>query len=213
MNYLGYTIFDEESVVSNFDALLNKLSQENQSVVLAYKFERDRQATLFGKLLLEKILRDQFKLNAVPEIRIEEHGRPSFLNSTLDFNISHSGKYVICLVSDEARVGVDVEKHRQVTIDNFNKYFTDKEWKEIYSYSEPLIGFFDFWSMKESVIKADGRGVSILQKTEKQRAGLVLAEEKNWYVKQLKLSNDYSTFISSSNQLELTIAEIKTSEL
>ena len=213
MIFLGYTIFDEKGIVKNFDLLLRELSVEDQSEILKYKFWRDRQATLFGKLLLKKILRENFKLSEVPKITTEEHGRP-LLQSDLDFNISHSGKYVHCVVSDKARIGVDVEKHRQVNIENFGKYFTTKEWKEIYAYDNPLKGFFDFWSLKESVIKADGRGVAILQKTEKKNNQVVVCDSKYWHFKQLDLAHEYSSFIASSEPInELEIQKIKTSEL
>ena len=50
-----------------------------------------------------------------PTIDRDEAGRPIFVGSPYDFNISHSGNMVAVAISDDARVGVDVEEEIDLT--------------------------------------------------------------------------------------------------
>lgn len=69
-----------------------------------------------------------------------------------DFNISHSHELVACAVTDQGNVGIDVEHVRELKTD-FGRILTPKEQEAVRA--EPA-SFFDFWTQKEAVIKADG---------------------------------------------------------
>ena len=43
-----------------------------------------------------------------------EHGKPFFtLQPKIHYNISHSGKYVVCVIAGE-EVGIDIQEHREL---------------------------------------------------------------------------------------------------
>jgi 4'-phosphopantetheinyl transferase len=79
-------------------------------------------------------------------------------NQDLDFNISHSGEWVVCGISDSGRVGIDVEKIKPISLDIAKNYFKGNEYETIVKRDgkEKLSCFFHFWTLKEAYLKAEG---------------------------------------------------------
>ena len=77
------------------------------------------------------------------------------------FNISHSGEWVICAISD-CELGVDVEKI-QKNIPNWIYIFSEAEQQMIRKWNglERAELFYKFWTLKESYIKAVGLGLNM----------------------------------------------------
>lgn len=80
----------------------------------------------------------------------------------IEFNISHSSTYALCVVSKNRLVGVDIE--RMKPLDDLDQLvesiFTSRELKE---YSETPKSkrqtyFYRAWSRKEAFVKAQGKG-------------------------------------------------------
>ena len=86
------------------------------------------------------------------------NGKP-FLSHTLDryFNISHSGQYVVCAVSDQD-VGVDVEINSLIRASVMRRCFTPTEQEWIQNDSKK---FARLWTMKEAYMKLLGTGLSL----------------------------------------------------
>lgn len=161
-----------------------------QQEINAYKHWESAQASLLGKIILQygfQKLNCNYSLN---DVQIGAKDRP-FISNEIDFNISHSGEYIIVAISTNAKVGIDIEKHRELNINLFRKYFDEYEWSEIQSSINSLQTFFDFWTIKESAIKCDGRGVEILSKTQIQ-SPKIYCDGKEFYYEQLTIHNDYS---------------------
>ncbi len=147
-----------------FQQLLKRLPAAMQQDITAYKHRVSADASLLGKTVL------QYGFNRIgldvklDEIKFTAKDRP-FLEGNIDFNISHSGDYIIVAIVQEAGVGVDIEKHRKLDVNLFRRYFDDREWFIIQSAADSMQAFFDFWAIKESAIKCDGRGVEVLMDT------------------------------------------------
>ncbi len=91
-----------------------------------------------------------------------KHGKPYLRNySGIFFNISHSGKYVMCAAGD-VEVGVDIQEHIPGRRHIAKRFFTEYEYQRIENICEPEKAdkmFFDMWSFKESWVKAVGEGI------------------------------------------------------
>lgn len=95
------------------------------------------------------------------------HGKPFLENppTALRFNLSHSGEVVLCAVTWERDVGVDVERIKP-TIDHValaRRFFSPMENEQLSSLPPELRrdAFFATWTRKEALVKAWGVGLSL----------------------------------------------------
>lgn len=89
------------------------------------------------------------------EIRFNEWNKPYVPGCC--FSLSHSGLYTILAVSD-CEIGADIEKIEQVRDGIAGRVFTENE--ILWMNEDPEIRFFILWTLKESICKLDGRGMS-----------------------------------------------------
>ena len=85
------------------------------------------------------------------------------LSDQMPYNLSHSGKYALCSVSTQpdAQVGCDVEMIKENKLRLAERYFCPGEVAWIQSQTteaEQAEGFYRYWVLKESFIKADTSG-------------------------------------------------------
>lgn len=142
---------------------------------------RNRAASLGAGLLLQKMLRDyqkQIPLQGVKWCSLEEllaepvcpasvrycfgeKGKPEIEDFPLYFSLSHSGKYVICAVSEQ-KIGADIQKYQKVEERKLAKrFFTGEEYQLLEQSSEEQRQalFFTLWTKKEAYGKLTGQGV------------------------------------------------------
>ena len=100
---------------------------------------------------LKKILK---KYHIEYDIFYNENRKPYIKNNPIFFNISHSGEYIVCVVSDK-EIGVDIQK---ITIKDkvVDKICTENELK----YPITPEYFTILWVKKESYVKKLGIGLS-----------------------------------------------------
>ena len=81
------------------------------------------------------------------------------------FNLSHTDGLAVCAVVLKHDIGVDVEhRQRRVVSENIaRRFFSPSEVREFESLPERMQQdrFFQYWTLKESYIKARGMGLSI----------------------------------------------------
>lgn len=119
-------------------------------------------ASLEGKALLKQALWDVFGLKLEDEeITTGEHGKPYLVNHPeVQYNISHSGCYVICAVSGTP-VGIDIQEKRVIALDKLGrKVFSREEYREFLKSEEKQDIFFRRWVRIESYLKWTGEGIS-----------------------------------------------------
>ena len=91
-------------------------------------------------------------LEELPEVHFEPNGKPYFVNSSLYFSLSHSGRFAAALISEEP-CGVDVEQVRPEVAERLRE--------RCLSDGERARGcdFFEIWTEKECIAKLDGSGM------------------------------------------------------
>ena len=87
-------------------------------------------------------------------------GKPYLKNGGFSFSLSHSGDYAL-LAADDTDIGADIEKleplERRERI--AGRVFTEEE--RLWMTESPETRFYMLWTMKERVMKLDGRGFSL----------------------------------------------------
>jgi 4'-phosphopantetheinyl transferase len=161
MLIIYYSKLSGELPDARYEEYLSGLPLSLQQKNRKYRNWQDKLLNLFGKLLLIEALR-QFNIdsNCLNALYYNSYGRP-YVSDTIDFNISHSGEYVICAAAKNIRLGLDVEIIKPVDFPDFENTMTVHEWNDIKASGNQLKAFFRHWVIKESVIKADSRGLSI----------------------------------------------------
>ncbi|RKZ37486.1 MAG: 4-phosphopantetheinyl transferase [Gammaproteobacteria bacterium] len=97
------------------------------------------------------------------------YGRPEIIPQAgvppLRFNLSHTDGLIICGVVLKQDIGVDVENKERTgaMIEIADRFFSQQEVRDLYALPEKQRRnrFFDYWTLKESYIKARGMGLSL----------------------------------------------------
>jgi 4'-phosphopantetheinyl transferase len=94
-----------------------------------------------------------------------EYGKPALNGHSLEFNLSHSGEFALVAVTQEHKVGVDLERIRlDMELDSMaRRFFSPNEVSELMTLpsEQKEVGFFNCWTRKEAYIKAHGLGLSL----------------------------------------------------
>jgi len=96
-------------------------------------------------------------------VNINNYGKPFIANKkNIHFNLAHSGGIVCCIV-DNFPVGIDVELISPIDLDIAFNFFSSKECFNLSNLpaNEQIKYFYKLWVLKESYIKAEGKGLSI----------------------------------------------------
>lgn len=148
-----------------YHKLLTCVSPDKRERISRFKRQEDALRTLFADLLIRSVLLDRY---GVPNRRItfayNPYGKPFLsFDPQCAFNVSHSGSWVVAVVGYGPLVGIDVEKIRPVTWEVARRYFAPEEYADLAAKEglERLHYFYDLWTLKESFVKALGRGLSV----------------------------------------------------
>ena len=138
----------------------SSVSKDRQDKIDFYRFEKDKKLSAGAYLLLKKLLLEENITN--PLFKIEKYGKAYISNfENVYFNLSHSGKMVLCAISDR-EVGVDIEySDPKIDLNIAKLYFYNGEYESIMNSQNPADEFFKYWVLKESYMKYTGLGMNL----------------------------------------------------
>jgi 4'-phosphopantetheinyl transferase len=149
---------------------LELLDEEELLHCQRFRQEKDRLAYIAAHALLRCTLSRSLK---IPQssliIAHDKRGKP-FINmpesKPIGISLSHTAGMVAVVLGEAGNVGVDVEAVNQQLIhqDDLSAFgVSQKEAEDLASIAEPARSelFFDLWTTREAVAKADGRGLSL----------------------------------------------------
>ena len=92
-----------------------------------------------------------------------QNGKPYLQDYSFYFNLSHSGEYVFCAISDR-EVGVDIQQFRPVDVVRLTRRFFSKEEQKALERcldrEEQRKLFYRLWTRKEAYGKLTGEGIA-----------------------------------------------------
>jgi 4'-phosphopantetheinyl transferase len=192
-----YTSFSRCLNDGQYAAYLDTFPQKMQERMVRFARWQDRHAALLGKLLLRKGLMEMGFHRSFENLKYTDYSRPYFDNCSIDFNISHSGEYVLCALGNALKLGIDIEHIRPLDLCHFNSQWTAQELVNIRHSKNDLKQFFNYWTRKESVVKANGKGLSLPLNEIDVTADNILVENKTWHIKEIYISDAYSVHLAT----------------
>ena len=141
----------EESI---FRYLLGFIREDKKERILMQGTKQNADNMLIGE-----ILKMNFDIDIKEQkIACSKYGKPYLTDyPNAHFNISHSGNYVACAVSDKP-VGTDIQKIGKYCSDTAKRVCSEEELKQISDSSDKASEFTRLWTQKEAVLKMCGTG-------------------------------------------------------
>jgi len=156
--------------LARLEAYRALMSKDEHDRMARFVFDKDRRAFLLTRAMVRTML-SRYAPLAPADWRFiaNAHGRPEILDRPpgvpdLRFNISHTNGLIACAVTIGREVGVDVEHiGRHLTHDVAGRHFAPREVSDLRKLPEheQQRVFFDYWTLKESYIKARGFGLAL----------------------------------------------------
>lgn len=153
--------------------MLNKLclsiDPTRKSRIDKFHDKNDKIRSLIGEILIRTIIIDKFKISNANIQFVRNKFMKPYLNGypQFNFNISHSGDFVLCAV-DNKPIGIDIEKIRPINYSKIIKRFFHTNELNYILNQNPVLQlnhFYEIWTLRESYVKCCGKGLSISLKS------------------------------------------------
>lgn len=173
--------------------------------IMRYRLTQDRKLQFLGKALLLAALRDfGYESNCLEDLKFTKFQRP-YMDGDIDFNISHSGAVVVCAIARGIKVGIDIEKIIPLDVEDYLEVSMNKIQQDmIQDSSNPLHSFYTLWTLKESILKGDGRGLNIPLKSVviDNQLSIGTFQENKWYLRKINIEEEYMSHIALSDNIQ-----------
>lgn len=192
------------------------LSENEKTRASKFRFEKDRLTYVTARGVLRELI-SAYTHQSPSAIAFfyNEQSKPYIISDTsLKFNVSHSGEKILMSFSLEHEIGVDVEfNKRSIEIPQVAKsFFSKNETKALLCLPDvqQLSAFYNCWTRKEAFIKAKGGGLSIpldqfevsLLPEEKAELRVIKWDQTdvvNWNLQSITVGEDYTGAVIVKN--------------
>lgn len=150
--------------VGLYQETLQNLSLFRQTKTAVLRHDLDKKRSVAAGAALDYALAQYGLREREMEYRMGAHGKPYLkYHPGIFFALSHSGDYAICSIGDK-EMGNDIEAVKEGRRRVADRFFTEEERKWMYEAAEEQEldrRLFRLWTVKESFLKATGRGMSL----------------------------------------------------
>lgn len=146
------------------------LSADELARAARFMFDRDRNTYLVAHALVRTRLSQATGVDPVDWAFVaNKYGRPEISapkeQEGVRFNLSHTRGLVACALNWQRDIGVDVEDLDRLegSLNVARRFFAASEVETLARVPESMrrLAFFDYWTLKESYIKARGMGLAL----------------------------------------------------
>jgi 4'-phosphopantetheinyl transferase len=208
MIHILYTYISEENHKSLLKEFSPNFSIDFQNRIMRFRRWQDAQLSFLGRILLYTGIKKFNKEYEENSIKYTKYKKPYFEDGEIQFNISHSGEMVVCVVSDAGDIGIDIELLKNINIEDFKPQMTDNEWKQVATSSSKIDSFYTYWTQKEAVIKAHGKGLFFALKSFEISENEAIIDGKTFFLREIKLDDKYKCFISTNTLITKELIRI-----
>jgi 4'-phosphopantetheinyl transferase len=194
------------SHLKHIDAVSNLLSTDEQERANRYYREKDKQRFILARAILRLLLARYLNQDAKQLIfEIGENKKPHVKgDSSLHYNVSHSGDYILIAISD-SEVGIDVEQpdHNMHYEEIMHISYSQPEADFVKASADPRQTFYTLWTRKEALLKATAKGIDDALKFIPSIDGAhhtmynTIGSEKDWIVQSFPIDDEHIGSIAS----------------
>ena len=128
-------------------------------IALAHAAIEPGEAHETGRALLRQLYTAHRGME-MPQIVLEERGKPRFVDDPLHFSITHTPSHVFCAISDRP-IGIDAEElDRRIDLRLANKLLSPFERAQFDAAADQRLALLTFWVLKEAAGKQSGFGIN-----------------------------------------------------
>ena len=193
------------------EQLLQQLPMDMWPKALRYRQLVDSYNYILGRMMLKSGISELgLKDSKFSELYFNKFEKP--LIKGISFSISHSQSMVICALSKSVKVGIDIEVDQRLKLADLQSFFTEKEWQDIQNASNQKMRFYQYWTRKESILKAIGTGLAKLEDIHllDETQGYHKSQNNLWYFHELNLGvNSTTTLCTSEVSPEIKLAPLR----
>tara|TARA_R100000365_G_C2715968_1_gene49894 strand:- start:45 stop:689 length:645 start_codon:yes stop_codon:yes gene_type:complete len=199
-----------EDFRKSYKFYLSQIPIELRKDILKFRNISDQHRCLVGKLLVRfALFQEGYGHNVLLNCKRDINNRP-YLNEKIDFNISHSGEYVVCAVTNNGFLGVDIERMDSIKIESLLYLFNESEIEKI---NNRLDMFYLLWTQKEALSKAIGKGLVVNLKDILIEDGIGFYGNSFWNLKSFDIKENYMCHMAYKDNFEPEFKEIFNSDL
>ena len=162
MTPVVYVMRNSQSVgTATFQYLMQFIPEEKKERILQQRVKQNADNMLVGAVLAKYMLLKYFQIPFPNQyISYGRYGKPYLRDyPNVYFNISHSGQFVACAVSDRP-IGVDIQIIISYRRDVAKRVFNPEELLQIEASPDRSAEFTKLWTQKEAYLKMLGIGFS-----------------------------------------------------
>jgi 4'-phosphopantetheinyl transferase len=167
--HVRYAPLAGEVPAAQIASWLDLLDGDERQRCQRFRFARHRHLFAAAHALLRRTLAD---VTGVAPDRLElvagPHGKPRLAcqpSVPVEFNLTHTEGLVACAITRRHAVGVDAEpRDRDVRMEIAERFFSPAENEHLRALADASArrqALVDLWTLKEAVVKAMGRGLSV----------------------------------------------------
>lgn len=239
--YIDLSLIEvDDYVITNS---LKILSESEKKQAVSFYHKNDQELYVVAHLLLRKALTSLCPLISFSQWSFvkNKYGRPEIspelynyynkkhIHPKIRFNLSHTRNMAACIIVNDIDCGIDVELTTRMnnTLLLAERYFAKNEVADIYSIpsmENKRLRFFEYWTLKESYIKAKGMGLSLpLEKFSfSMKDNLITIKfdddlediPEEWQFFQMKISKEHilacALQIKTASEYNLVIKQVNT---
>lgn len=183
-------------------SLIRLINGPERTRYQSFRLQEDQDRSLVSYALLRILLSQYLHVEPqkVPINRTcsqcgEPHGKPYLqapFAKRLEMSVSHSGEMILVAIA-KSPLGIDIEKVREdIAVEKMIKHvLSSREKEDFYAVNNKLEAFYRYWTRKEAITKALGKGI-VLPLTEIEVTGYQELPRFLSYKQQCKQSKNFS---------------------
>ncbi|GAA4316798.1 4'-phosphopantetheinyl transferase superfamily protein [Mucilaginibacter gynuensis] len=173
--------------------------------ITRYRNVNDQRVRLLARLIIHHALKRDNALQLFNKWERDNFNKPQIAGWKF-FNISHS-KTLVTVAFGDSPVGIDVEKIREINIDDLIGQFHPEEREYIQQSGDRLTTFYQIWAKKEALLKATGKGLLDDLTSFSCVDDTLLYNNQRWFLQRIAIDPEYMCYVCMDSEDEEVVIE------